>query len=569
MGQVLACPVGFVRITLYSDLRPPDERSGQRRWLGGHSGSNEVAHRAATEAAPVVVVGVGVAVMIAFAAAAVSAVRAHKRPLALAPPAYRRPGLYRFTSVDDAAASSRALQRLDKLLIVAMAGYLFFDRAFAWIHVPGTPAFVGELVIGYGILTMFAVHPRLSVAFGLTSSFKALVAYMAWGSLLLVMAIPTYGLDAVRDAALWYYGIIAIFIFVLAWSRPTRVVRWLELFGKAIPYMLIWFPVAVILDSVFRDRVPHIPDSFIPVTAHRVGNMAVMAAAGVGFLWLVDRDSEMYSERQRVGLTALGTIVIVFAGMKNRGGFLAAAAALAIAMVFMRRKRSEITIIMIGAVVTLLTIGLLGNVKIGLFGDDREVSVEQLLQNISSIVDSSSGGKRQEETITWRLQIWTRVLDEVSTDFPLTGFGPGPDLGEHFGISGDGDVPLRNPHNSHVGVLARSGFVGVTLWVVIWLVWAAELLNTRRRLLARWRRREAGVVVWLIVTCVAILTNAIFDPALEGPQVAWWLWGALGLGIVIMVLERTGRLPDLQFANQIGDRELVTSSGKLAGRAGG
>jgi hypothetical protein len=56
------------------------------------------------------------------------------------------------------------------------------------------------------------------------------------------------------------------------------------------------------------------------------------------------------------------------------------------------------------------------------------------------------------------------------------------------------------------------------------------------------------VLAWLIVSSAAILINSIFDPALEGPQVAWWLWAMLGLGIAMVALERIGRLPDLNLA---------------------
>jgi O-antigen ligase len=171
--------------------------------------------------------------------------------------------------------------------------------------------------------------------------------------------------------------------------------------------------------------------------------------------------------------------------------------------------------------------------------------VQQLLSNLTSVVDQDAGGFRQRTTTEWRLEIWASVLDDVATEFPLTGFGPGPDLGERYNITTDPTTPLRNPHNSHVGVLARSGFVGITLWFMMFAIWTAELLMTRTRLIARGRRREAGVAVWLLVSIPTILVNAIFDPTLEGPQVAWWLWAMVGFGISFITLERNGRLPTL------------------------
>lgn len=498
-------------------------------------------------AASTAVVGSLVAVM--FLAAILAGIRAYNRPYVVATRPLLAPQL---SDNYVAPPDSRTLGVMESAFLFALGGYLFFDRAFAWVHVPGLPLFVGELIIILGVVAMLSTNPHLGRVIRGSGAAKALVAYMGWGAFLLVGRITVYGQDAIRDAALWYYGIVAIFVLVLLLARPSRVESWLRLYGRAIPYSLIWFPIATVLDALFEYAVPTVPDSAVPITAHRTGNMAVMAAAGVGFLWLVDRDNELYSERQRVGLTVLGTIVILFAGMKNRGGFVSAAVALAIAMLFLRRKRSEISLVMVGAVVVLLTVGLLGNVKVSLFSDDREVSVEQFLNNITSVIDQDAGGSRQTTTTAWRLEIWGRVLHDVTTEHPLTGFGPGPDLGERYGITSDAAVPLRNPHNSHVGVLARSGFVGVGLWAILWLVWTAELLLARSRMVARGRNVEAGILVWMVVTVAAILVNAVFDPTLEGPQVAWWMWGMFGLGIAMVTLERADRLPYLSFGPSAG-----------------
>lgn len=488
---------------------------------------------------------VAVVVVAMFLAAGVAGIRAYRRPYVLPS---RPASIGANLELESPVPESRTVRLLERALLFALGGYLFFDRAFAWLHVPGLPLFVGEMVIALGVLAMLSTNMRLGGVIHRSGAFKALLAYMAWGALLLLGRITIYGQDAIRDAALWYYGIVAVFVVVLLNSRPARIGSWVRLFGKAVPFFLIWFPIATIVDAMFDEALPVVPDSTVPISAHRTGNMAVMAAAGLGFLWLVDRDNEMYSERQRVGLTVLATIVLLFAGMKNRGGFVAAAVALAIAAIFMRRKRSEISMVMVGAVVVLLTIGLLGNVRIALFSDGREVSVEQLLNNLTSVIDQDAGGSRQTSTTAWRLQIWADVLRDVTTEFPLTGYGPGPNLGEIYEIEGVGAEPLRNPHNSHVGVLARSGFIGVGLWAMMFVIWSVELLLARSRMLVRGHRFEAGIVVWLIVSVAAILVNAIFDPTLEGPQVAWWLWTIFGFGVSLVVLDRAGRLPAISLA---------------------
>jgi O-antigen ligase len=194
--------------------------------------------------------------------------------------------------------------------------------------------------------------------------------------------------------------------------------------------------------------------------------------------------------------------------------------------------------------VILVAVALFANLRIQLF-EGREVSVEQFLNNIVSVVDRSAGGSRQATTTQWRIDIWSRVLDDVSTEHPISGFGPGPDLGRRYGITTDEEAPLRNPHNSHVSVLARMGFVGAALWGFFWVAFLVEMWQLRRRLLTRERIRDAAIVVWLMASVIGVLFNAIFDPTLEGPQVAWWLWAFVGFGFAMSALDRWGILPDI------------------------
>jgi hypothetical protein len=44
---------------------------------------------------------------------------------------------------------------------------------------------------------------------------------------------------------------------------------------------------------------------------------------------------------------------------------------------------------------------------------------------------------------------------------------------------------------------------------------------------------NAGIVKVCAVGVTAILANAYFDPTLESPQVAIWLWSLAGLGLGI------------------------------------
>ena len=83
-------------------------------------------------------------------------------------------------------------------------------------------------------------------------------------------------------------------------------------------------------------------------------------------------------------------------------------------------------------------------------------------------------------------------------------------------------------------------------------------------MLVRGHKLEAGIIVWLIVTVVAILVNAVFDPTLEGPQVAWWLWAMLGFGISLVALDQAGRLPAMSLLDR-PEPQIQQQSGTTVG----
>lgn len=289
--------------------------------------------------------------------------------------------------------------------------------------------------------------------------------------------------------------------------------------------------------------------------------MAVLSAIGIAFLWMADGDSKLFTPRQRAGLTTLATLVIVFTGLQNRGGLVSSTILMAALMFLLSKRRVEMVTMMLGVLILFGTIGIVFDVSIQLF-DDRDISIEQFANNITSIFNPDEGGSRQTETTAWRINIWTQVLDDVSNDSPIMGFGMGPDLGARYDISTDPAHPLRNPHNSHVGVLARMGWTGIVLWAIIWITWMAEMQTLRRRLRYRDRPRESALVSWIMLAPIPILTNAIFDPTLEGAQVSMLLWAFFGAGAALVVLGRQNRFPSLV---SVRDRGVAGATATLQG----
>jgi hypothetical protein len=509
---------------------------------------------------PVTQLTVVMVTLAAFAGAAVAARTARRNPRSGTPvfdDSRLDAPLLDVSAVD--VREPPVVSSFERVFLIVLAAYALFDRAFAWIHVPGTPLFVGEITLAFGVLAMMATRAPIARAFRSSAAMRALGAWMVWGVVFMILQLPGYGLDTIRDSAIWYYGAVAILVVFLLVSDPSRFGRWSDAYMRFMPILLVWSLVAMVMVIVFSGGPPYVPDSRVSIFAHRFGNIAVQAAMVLGFIWLVDRARGRLTATQRNVYTGLAIVAILVVGFQNRGGMVAATVGIALMIAFMQKWRGEL-ILSIGAlVIVLTTFAIVSDVSINLSGG-RNISAAQMMDNIGSIIDPSSGGSRQQTTTQWRLDLWTAVLDDVITEHPVAGFGPGPDLGARYGVSTNEETPLRNPHNSHLSVVARMGLVGFALWGVLWISWTFQLMILRSRLLQRGRTVEAGLTAWLIISAIMILTNAVFDPTLEGPQVSFWLWTVFGVGLA-MPLVYTG-IAGARWAssalNPIAQRESAT-----------
>jgi O-antigen ligase len=419
---------------------------------------------------------------------------------------------------------------LTGLLGFVVAGYLLFDRAFAWIHIPGTPIFVGEVALAAGLFVILQT-PQLGRLIRVSRPVQFLSLFMLWGFGLALEGFSNWGIDAVRDSALWYYGGFALISAALLLYKPDLWDQTTDRLVRFIPLFLTWMIVRLAFAQTAIG--PRIPDSQIRLTSHKTANIAVNVAIVLAFLLIIVGPSVSKELRSRARIfTLLGLLLVVAVGTQSRGGFLAAVMVLAVVFYVARHVRG----LMIGVVGLAVLIAILAaalDVKFQL--DRRELSVEQVLENIQSISEEASTGGRYDNTTQWRLELWRLVSEEVlRTERVLTGFGFGENLALRFSFENESEsVPLRNPHNSHLSVLARMGTMGMALWIAMFATWYMGLIRARRQFRELGEDRRANLALWLMLAVSGILINAFFDPTLEGPQVGIILWLLFGAGAAL------------------------------------
>jgi hypothetical protein len=190
---------------------------------------------------------------------------------------------------------------------------------------------------------------------------------------------------------------------------------------------------------------------------------------------------------------------------------------------------------------TLLTAAAALDLRVTLPGG-RDIGPAQIVEGLESVVGSSSAANF-EGTKQFRLNWWATIQDYTfHGPYFWTGKGFGANLAMEDGYQGSepGESKLRSPHNGHMTILARAGVPGLALWIVLLAVWFGMLLYNAA--IARKRREARWVSLFLWLTCygAAILINASFDVALEGPMIGIWFWSIFGLGIGATMIYRAG-----------------------------
>jgi O-antigen ligase len=428
-------------------------------------------------------------------------------------------------------SSERPLIVYAWLLGPLLLGYLLFDKAFAYLHLPGTPLYVGEMVLVVGGLGVLAATEYLLVPVRDEPILALLAAFFLWGLIRFLPGYPAHGIDAVRDFALVYYCLFAFFTVAALARSAGMLERWLGQLAWVVPLLLTWLPIGLLLSSLVGSA-PSVPGTAVSVLSHKPGNFAIAALLALGYLWLFP---ERRSARSRALWSIIALVTIVLAGTQNRGGLVGVTAGAAVGLLFIRNRLG--LIIRAVAVIALgLSLAALLSLKIPAGGQGRAFSASQVITNVASIGGAAQPGSSLEGTVQGRDLLWSLLYHKQVDDGRLIdGFGFGVNLPYLVGDTQvtDGPDPLRSPHNSHLDVLSRMGLVGLSLWIALWLGWYWRLVAGCRRLARRGLHARRQVAVLCLMVTTAILVSSYFDPELEGAQVAALLWTAFGVGVAV------------------------------------
>ncbi|WP_309573115.1 O-antigen ligase family protein [Deinococcus sp.] len=427
------------------------------------------------------------------------------------------------------------------LVGISLAGYAFLGRGYAYFGVP--PLFIGELTMILGLIGAgMAVWQgtRLRHTWGLVA---LVVVFIAIGLRSTLPYYSQYHLDAIRDAATWYYSLFAVIVAVLVVNQNRF--KWaIERYGKLVPYLLVFGPIALWTTNLFHSQVPTWPTSGGEIVYVKAGDLAVHLAGMMGFLLLG-------LVRVRVGAPAVIQSVmsrrhewwwwtVWLAGtaglISSRASLLSIIAALACILMFRPLARWGKLLFVAGAIFSLLVvINPRYETKSG-----RELSIDGLMVALESVA-GGTGNNAVDGTRTWRLNWWNKIEGyTLHGDYFWTGKGYGVNLANTDGFQVHADQSLRNPHSIHFSILARSGVPGLVSWIALNGAFAFSLFLAFVRARRQGQIMWANVHLWLLAYWLAFIVNASFDVYIEGPQGGIWFWSVMGFGIAALELCRRG-----------------------------
>ena len=412
------------------------------------------------------------------------------------------------------------------LLGITLLGYALFGKSWAYVGV--RPVYVGEAVLLCGLPALLALRTWRGLV--TLPSFWFLLVLGTWGAFRTVPDIAVYGVDALRDAALWGYALFALLVFGSILAQPSRLVvllsyyRW---FGGVFLYCvpLIWIPC-----RFFAEKIPQCPWADVSILTVKGGDVLIHLGGILAF-FAAGLGSSLGPFR-----LLLLAVDVVLVGTFDRGGLLSFL--LVFTLCFCLRPHDRSLRWLCGMGVAVLLFLAITDLQIKMPEREREISFRQVVANVfSSFVEENMGDL--EDTKQWRLDWWDDIMDyTVYGRYCWTGKGFGINLADDDGYQVTEDGSLRSPHNGHLTMLARGGVPGFLLWMGALLSWVpgivAGYVRSRRLRQHRWN----ALFLFLFAYWVAFTFNGAFDVFLESPMGGIWFWTIYGVGMAAMWLHR-------------------------------
>lgn len=405
------------------------------------------------------------------------------------------------------------MQRFNKIYIdfyfLVMAIYMLFNKGVAY-------TFGVELLLGLGVFLIFIQRKSFEVY----KDKKYIILFILC---LITVFYVIFGvfkfnyLNVIRDSFAFEYALFAIIIYFFKDYRASIWEKLIQLYK--------WAPLALLANTIlFYYVIIDLPPIEIfggqPLFLYKNGDKALHLLISTILMILF---TEKYSKIWLILNTVLILINLLILLAFTRSGSVAYLAG--IFCFFFFSKKSLITdglrrMLKFIPILLIIVFGIFTYIEIDGDAQGRTISLSQITDNFSSIVSSDIDGSLTDNKV-WRLVWWAKLLNE---SFTLQHFFVGKGLG--MSLTGNDitnvDDNLRSPHNFHLTIIARFGYIIFFIWIY-WLYLLFKPLFTKQL---------SDKTLGLTCILLAFIINGSFDVFFEGPMGAFPFWSIVGLLLV-------------------------------------
>ena len=387
--------------------------------------------------------------------------------------------------------------------------YLLFNKGVAY-------TFLAEIVLVIGVLMIFLQRKQFEFYINKKYSLIFLLCFLTICYIL--FGIFKYNfINVIRDSFVIEYGFFGIVLYFFReerefiWDKLIKIYQWAPLI-LLINFLLFYYVILYLPPiEIFGGQ---------PLFLYKNGDKSLHLLISSILMILF---TEKFSRGWLILNTVLILINLLILLAFTRSGSVAYLAG--IFCFFFFSKTSLITdglrkIMKFIPLLLIIVFGIFAAIEIEGDAQGRTISLSQITNNFSSIVSSDIDGSLTDNKV-WRLVWWAKLLNE---SFTLEHFFIGKGLG--MSLAGNDltsvDENLRSPHNFHLTIIARFGYIIFFIWLY-WLWLLFKPLFTKKL---------SGKILGLTCILLAYIINGSFDVFFEGPMGAFPFWTLVGLLLI-------------------------------------
>lgn len=431
---------------------------------------------------------------------------------------------------------------LNRFGILLLAGYCLATSRWGSYLIPGPPYIID---LGLAVLILNRLMLHASGRHESERGYRDAVVAVAGGALfawtVLRLAAGELTPEALRDAAPYLY---CVAIFLVVPLRKSEV----ELAAKILTGMLLfhlgWVTVTATFGQLpFMPEIPWVPGTTSDRTALFIfGLRPDFDTLAIGLLAALSLHRALSGRRPTVNLAiVVWALAILFIGFDTKAGLLAVGTQLLLAPFLGRTRRRQAEAMAAESDVAkqsqrqarmAVTAILLVAIPLGIFAASDSAMVNNFKSVAGFSPENSFRTTQARGTSEARRNAWARVIEQIGSDGGRAtlgvGFGPNylVDTGANRLLTGAVEDSVRSPHNFWIGTWARTGLIGLTITILLFIA------GLRLTFLVIRSGRASDVDVIAILLVIPLTVSATVGVIFESPFGAipyFWAMGWLAV----------------------------------------